>query len=267
MRLPLHLPLLSLIAAPPVPPPSTELTFSARHAHSSSLERGAPLFMVDAAPGEVNAFRTPVSQLDPEDRHLSTLADEPLTVRTRKITMRRPRVRPPHLLSWAHAAAAARETGVANATGWIAPSLDGESRLSPYGDGLDAGWEDVEVDAPDVTDRQTLLTLAKMASNAYTTVDQDGWFPMPGFNNSIPIGWEPDADGLRGHVFADDKNSTVIIAIKGTSAGVLGSGGPTAKNDKFNVSQMSGGQVSVRHEPDTSGRALLLHPPPLFPFH
>lgn len=36
--------------------------------------------------------------------------------------------------------------------------------------------------------------------------------------------------------FADKTNSTVVIALKGTSAGVLGSGGPTAKNDKFNVS-------------------------------
>jgi lipase ATG15 len=35
--------------------------------------------------------------------------------------------------------------------------------------------------------------------------------------------------------FADEKNETVIIAIKGTSAGVLGVGGPTAKNDKYNV--------------------------------
>jgi putative lipase involved disintegration of autophagic bodies len=36
--------------------------------------------------------------------------------------------------------------------------------------------------------------------------------------------------------FADDTNSTVVIGIKGTSAGVLGVGGPTAKNDKYNVS-------------------------------
>lgn len=37
-------------------------------------------------------------------------------------------------------------------------------------------------------------------------------------------------DRLRGHIFTNDDNSTVIIAIKGTSAGLLGRGGPTAKN-------------------------------------
>ncbi|KLT41472.1 alpha/beta-hydrolase [Cutaneotrichosporon oleaginosum] len=87
---------------------------------------------------------------------------------------------------------------------------------------------------PDITDRQTLLTLAKMASNAYSQHDDYGWYPINGSNNGTEFGWEPDADGLRGHVFADETNSTVVIAIKGTSAGVLGSGGPTSKNDKFN---------------------------------
>lgn len=47
---------------------------------------------------------------------------------------------------------------------------------------------------------------------------------------SIPIGWDTNADRLRGHIFANDDNSTVVISIKGTSAGLLGSGGPTAKN-------------------------------------
>jgi len=51
---------------------------------------------------------------------------------------------------------------------------------------------------------------------------------------SYPFGWEPDSDGFRGHVFATPDNSTVIISIKGTSAGVFGGGGPTAKKDKFN---------------------------------
>jgi lipase ATG15 len=195
--------------------------------------------MVTAAEGQVNAFRTPptaANLADPDDA-MTILDMSPLTLRTKKIMLRRPRTRPPHLLSWAHAAMAAQHGGVANASGWIAPSVDNpqDGMFGVFGD-AGSGWEDVEVDAPDVTDRQTLLTLAKMASNAYTTDDQEGWFPMPGHNHSTPIGWEPDADGLRGHIFADDKNTTVIVAIKGTSAGLLGSGGPTSKNDKFNVS-------------------------------
>lgn len=54
------------------------------------------------------------------------------------------------------------------------------------------------------------------------------------FPQSLPFGWEPDADGFRGHVFATPDNSTVVVSIKGTSAGVFGGGGPTAKKDKQN---------------------------------
>lgn len=109
---------------------------------------------------------------------------------------------------------------------WVAPDMSD----------IDGEWDDVEVPAPDVTDRQTVITLAKMTSNAYVLPDGDDWYPVGKYNASVHFGWEDDADGLRGHVFADQKNETVIIAIKGTSAGLLGSGGPTAKNDKFNVS-------------------------------
>ncbi len=38
---------------------------------------------------------------------------------------------------------------------------------------------------------------------------------------SYPVGWEPDDDGFRGHVFATPDNETVVLSIKGTSAGVL----------------------------------------------
>lgn len=52
---------------------------------------------------------------------------------------------------------------------------------------------------------------------------------------SNPFGWEPDADGFRGHIFVSEDNSTVIISIKGTSAGwIVGGGGPTAVKDKLN---------------------------------
>lgn len=51
---------------------------------------------------------------------------------------------------------------------------------------------------------------------------------------TYPFGWEPDADGFRGQVFATPDNSTVIVSVKGTSAGLLGGGGPTVKKDKLN---------------------------------
>ncbi|KAF9496751.1 alpha/beta-hydrolase [Pleurotus eryngii] len=97
-------------------------------------------------------------------------------------------------------------------------------------------WDEPEeVDGPDVENRQTLLELAKMTNNAYLEPDQDGWYDLDGpWNVSYPFGWEPNADGFRGHVFATPDNSTVVLSIKGTSAGFFGSGGPTVKKDKLN---------------------------------
>jgi lipase ATG15 len=189
----------------PSPPPT--LSFTPRHAHAQSLDRAAPLLFAD----------TPAS--------VQAAAQDDMIIRTRRSIIRRPVSRPPEILSWAKSAHARAAGGNASINGWASPT------------DWEGGWEDVEVDTPDVTDRQTLLTLAKMAANAYSQHDDYGWYPIEGSNNGTEFGWEPDADGLRGHVFADENNSTVVIAIKGTSAGVLGSGGPTAKNDKFNVSR------------------------------
>lgn len=49
------------------------------------------------------------------------------------------------------------------------------------------------------------------------------------------MGWEPEDDGLRGHVFVSQDNSTVVLSLKGTSAGwIAGGGGPTVRKDKLN---------------------------------
>ncbi|EGN97866.1 hypothetical protein SERLA73DRAFT_182624 [Serpula lacrymans var. lacrymans S7.3] len=96
-------------------------------------------------------------------------------------------------------------------------------------------WEDIEVQGPNVEDRQVLLTLAKMTSNAYVESTDKEWYAQDGWNKSLPFGYEPDADGFRGHVFVSDDNSTAIISIKGTSAGwMIGGGGPTVVKDKLN---------------------------------
>ncbi|KIM40554.1 hypothetical protein M413DRAFT_445993 [Hebeloma cylindrosporum] len=96
-------------------------------------------------------------------------------------------------------------------------------------------WDEEEIIGPDVESRETLLELAKMTNNAYVDPNDPAWYDLgDGWNASYPFGWEPDADGFRGHVFATPDNSTVIISIKGTSAGLFGGGGPTAKRDKLN---------------------------------
>ncbi|CAK5277604.1 unnamed protein product [Mycena citricolor] len=96
-------------------------------------------------------------------------------------------------------------------------------------------WEEEEIVAPDVEHRLTLLELAKMSNNAYVNPDEGGWYELAAnWSVSYPFGWEPDADGFRGHVFATPDNSTIVLALKGTSSGFLGGGGPTAKKDKLN---------------------------------
>lgn len=51
---------------------------------------------------------------------------------------------------------------------------------------------------------------------------------------SYPFGWDPDDDGFRGHIFATEDNSTVVVTIKGTSVPYVGDGGPTSEKDRFN---------------------------------
>ncbi|GAA5899431.1 hypothetical protein JCM8208_001644 [Rhodotorula glutinis] len=94
-------------------------------------------------------------------------------------------------------------------------------------------WDDVDIEAPDTSDVETLAAFGRMTSNAYTLPDREGWYDIgDGWNVSDSFGWQED--GLRGHVFADETNSTVVLALKGTSALIVGGGGGTAKNDKTN---------------------------------
>jgi lipase ATG15 len=98
-------------------------------------------------------------------------------------------------------------------------------------------WEEVEADVPDVGDVETLATLAKMSSNAYSTPKDEGWYDLhtndtnrPSYNLSSSFGWAED--GIRGHVFSSGPgNESIVVALKGTSAFV---GGGTGRNDKFN---------------------------------
>ncbi|EDO18770.1 hypothetical protein Kpol_1028p44 [Vanderwaltozyma polyspora DSM 70294] len=91
---------------------------------------------------------------------------------------------------------------------------------------------------PDITDKNTVVSLALMSSNAYVRLPYtDDWrnVSLPWDSNDTPgYGWE--SNGIRGHVFVNDLENIVVISIKGTSAqGLPGSGeDETTGNDKLN---------------------------------
>lgn len=94
-------------------------------------------------------------------------------------------------------------------------------------------WITDDIPGPNVTDKETILSLALMAANAYVEKPgQADWEDVgTPFNRSADFGWE--GDGLRGHVWADESNSTIVIGLKGTSLAVFDGDGTTT-NDKVN---------------------------------
>ena len=94
-------------------------------------------------------------------------------------------------------------------------------------------WTVDYIPGPNITDKETVVGLAIMAANSYAPLPHEGdWEDLNnGFNNSGRFGWEND--GLRGYVFADKDNSTVVIAIKGTSISLF-DGSETTTEDKAN---------------------------------
>lgn len=94
-------------------------------------------------------------------------------------------------------------------------------------------WTIDDIAGPNVTDRETVLSFARMASDAYILEPGTGeWEDVGGgFNYTEDFGWE--SDGLRGHIFADTENSTVVIGLKGTSPAMF-DGSETTTNDKIN---------------------------------
>jgi putative lipase involved disintegration of autophagic bodies len=97
-----------------------------------------------------------------------------------------------------------------------------------------AEWVTHDVLAPNVSIRNTVMRLAKVASNAYIRIPEtEDWYDLGNkWNESSDFGWEEN--GLRGHVFANSDNSTIIVAMKGTSPPFVG-GSDTSTNDKINV--------------------------------
>ncbi|KAI4202112.1 MAG: hypothetical protein LQ350_002779 [Teloschistes chrysophthalmus] len=96
-----------------------------------------------------------------------------------------------------------------------------------------SAWTLDEVPGPNITDKETVVNLAIMAANAYDAEPGTGeWEDVnAGFNYSNSFGWE--GDGLRGHIFADQGNKTIVVALKGTTPAVFDGSGTTTK-DKIN---------------------------------
>ncbi|KAI5285854.1 putative lipase atg15 [Ascosphaera acerosa] len=96
-----------------------------------------------------------------------------------------------------------------------------------------ADWTVDQVDGPDVTDKETVLSLAKMAANAYIMLPgTEKWADVSGpFNHSQNFGWQDD--GLRGHIYATADNATVVVSLKGTTTALFDGQGTTT-NDKEN---------------------------------
>ena len=118
----------------------------------------------------------------------------------------------------------------------VIDSMMQEARLTGVASTLStSAWTLDELYGPNVTDKDTVVNLAKMTSDSYILEPGTGdwsWLDIGmGMNYSNSFGWE--GDSLRGHVFADENNSTVVIALKGTSPAVF-DGAETTTNDKIN---------------------------------
>lgn len=96
-----------------------------------------------------------------------------------------------------------------------------------------SAWTIDEIPGPNVTDKETVLTFARMAANAYAEKEHEGdWKDvLGGYNRTEDFGWE--SDGLRGHIYGDETNKTIVIGLKGTSVAVF-DGADTTTNDKEN---------------------------------
>lgn len=94
-------------------------------------------------------------------------------------------------------------------------------------------WAMDEVLGPNVTDKGTVVSLAIAAANAYIETREDVEWEDVGssLNVSQSFGWQ--SDGLRGHIFAEKDNSTILVALKGTSPAVFDGEGTTTR-DKVN---------------------------------
>ncbi|KAH7409829.1 hypothetical protein DE146DRAFT_674681 [Phaeosphaeria sp. MPI-PUGE-AT-0046c] len=94
-------------------------------------------------------------------------------------------------------------------------------------------WVAEDIPGPDIEDKETVVNFAYMSEDAYKAGrDDPEWLDVDDqYNSSIPFGW--DDSGIRGHVFSDDTNSTIILSVKGTTVAMF-EGNGTSGHDKDN---------------------------------
>nr|A7KAJ9.1 RecName: Full=Putative lipase ATG15; AltName: Full=Autophagy-related protein 15 [Ogataea angusta]ABO31059.1 Atg15p [Ogataea angusta] len=101
---------------------------------------------------------------------------------------------------------------------------------------IEFDWQQESLLIPNMSDKETIVSLALMSSDAYVGLPTDADWNDVGdkYNESERFGWENG--GVRGHVFTDPEETIVIISIKGTSAAGLNTGGDgqTVEQDKTN---------------------------------
>lgn len=180
-------------------------TQSLRHIfHHGTYEYPRLHKRVDISPEETLFITSDEGRIPVAPPHLRA-STQPVEIQ--RLVDRRPSVMEERL-------AAARKTGVVTSLGAQAWTID-------------------EVAGPNVSDKNTVLNIAKMAANAYIMEPgTEKWEDVSGsFNHSQNFGWE--TDGLRGHIYADGKNSSIVVAMKGTSTALF-DGEETTTNDKEN---------------------------------
>ncbi|KAH3668214.1 hypothetical protein OGAPHI_001968 [Ogataea philodendri] len=103
-------------------------------------------------------------------------------------------------------------------------------------DTIEFDWKQEALLIPNMSDTETIVSLALMCSDAYVRLPTDADWNDVGerYNESERFGWEEG--GVRGHVFSDPEEKIVIISVKGTSAAGLNTGGDgeTVEQDKIN---------------------------------
>lgn len=189
----------------PEPPASGDHVFSLRHIYHHGTHRDPWLHRRKDVKSQAQVFLTAEDGFDEMTvPHLRVKSGES---RVERLIDRRPSVVDPLM-------AASRRSGSVSMFG---PSM----------------WTIDDIPTPNITDKDTVLNLAIIAANAYVENDEGAdWEEVaPPYGRGASFGWE--ADGLRGHVWGDEGNKTIIIGLKGTSPALFDGEGTTT-NDKIN---------------------------------
>ena len=168
--------------------PGVEEEFTFGHAFFHELGTSA----ADGVFHSISASAYEVLQLTSENKYESI---RPVAIRSRPMLLSRPVQQSPRPLQ----------------PNFNDPLTDYDTK------GEEVAWEQVPTTAPDVSNKPTEVNLARMCSDAYVLAPSEpDWLNSSlGFNRTDSFGWK--GDGLRGHVFTDKKNETVIVAFKGTT--------------------------------------------------